>query len=82
MAMYRDRDLMLRLAARGMRGRFPDPKDRGRRCHPFGMGNSFSSATGGVVAVLLNHRLIAPNPPGSPSVIPAGWEPGQNRPRK
>ena len=34
-------------------------------CHPSGMGIVFGMWTGGVVALLLNHRLIAGNPPGS-----------------
>ena len=34
-------------------------------CHPSGMGVVITMWTGGVVALLLNHRLIAGNPPGS-----------------
>ena len=34
-------------------------------CHPSGMGVVITKWTGGVVALLLNHRLLAMNPPGS-----------------
>jgi hypothetical protein len=49
------------------------------RWHPSGMRRRWGWCSSGVVAALLNHRLIAVNPPGSGNLVGGRWGGGVDR---